>query len=334
MAGTGNPEAQRTVHCGDGVAWLRKEPLADDCAVLTSLPDHGEMRRSFAEWQAWFTDAAAAVVAATAPASAAVFFQTDVKREGLWVDKAQLVLAGAAAAGGRLLWHKVVCRAPAGTATYGRPGYAHLLCVSRGRVDAVEAATADVLPRLGAMTWPRAIGLDAAAAAVGWLAANAGARTIVDPFCGIGTVLAVANRAGLHAVGVELAPGRAEQARVLAVPAVPPSALARSKRVRPALLADDDVRARLAALPGWTFADGALRAAFRCRDFAAAFAFMTDVAETAEAMDHHPDWRNVWSRVDVALSTHDAGGVTELDFGLARAIDAAAVAHGAHRTPS
>src|SRR5262249_23690604 len=135
MASTGRSGAQRAVHCADGVAWLRQAPLADDCAVLTSLPDHGEMRLTFADWQAWFTDAAAAVIAATASMSAAVFFQTDVKREGLWVDKAQLVLAGAAAAGGRLLWHKIVCRAPAGTATYGRPGYAHLLCVSRGRVD-------------------------------------------------------------------------------------------------------------------------------------------------------------------------------------------------------
>src|SRR5262249_58309832 len=116
-----------------------------------------------------------------------------------WVDKAQLVLAGAAAAGGRLLWHKIVCRAPAGTATYGRPGYAHLLCVSRGRVDAVEAATADVLPRLGAMTWPRAIGLEAAAAAVDSLAPNVRARPIVDPLCGIRTLLAVAHAPRPHA---------------------------------------------------------------------------------------------------------------------------------------
>ncbi|MEZ5596836.1 MAG: 4a-hydroxytetrahydrobiopterin dehydratase [Pseudomonadales bacterium] len=63
---------------------------------------------------------------------------------------------------------------------------------------------------------------------------------------------------------------------------------------------------------------------FRFRDFPAAFAFMTRVALVAERMNHHPEWRNVYNRVDVELTTHDAGGLTELDFTLARAmLDAA-----------
>lgn len=84
----------------------------------------------------------------------------------------------------------------------------------------------------------------------------------------------------------------------------------------------------LSALPGWTAADGrdAIARTYLFNDFNAAFGFMTRVALAAERMDHHPEWFNVYNRVDVVLSTHDAGGVTELDVQLARLMDAL---HGA-----
>ena len=94
---------------------------------------------------------------------------------------------GAEAAGSHLLWHKVVCRAPAGTVTPGRPAYAHLLCFSRALRLEPKHSTADVLPRLGEMTWARAMGVEACVAACRFLAAHAGCRVIVDPFCGLGT---------------------------------------------------------------------------------------------------------------------------------------------------
>jgi hypothetical protein len=209
---------RRTVHCTDGVQWLRDNPLPSDHAILTSLPDSSEVKRlSFDAWREWFVATATMVVNATPARSAAVFYQTDVKRDGRWVDKAFLVQQAAAAANAHLVWHKIVCRAPAGTTTFARPGYAHLLCVSRELCDTTESATADVLPELGTMTWPRAMGLPATRAAVAWLRDHAHAGTIVDPFCGVGTALAVANELGLHAVGVELNPGRAEKARALAL---------------------------------------------------------------------------------------------------------------------
>ncbi len=85
-------------------------------------------------------------------------------------------------------------------------------------------------------------------------------------------------------------------------------------------------RAALASLDGWREAvDGrAIEKHFRFADFPAAFAFMTRVALLAERRNHHPDWRNVYDRVEVTLTTHDAGGVTERDIALARLIDAAA----------
>lgn len=85
--------------------------------------------------------------------------------------------------------------------------------------------------------------------------------------------------------------------------------------------------AALADLPGWTYdADrDAIRRSFRFEDFTAAFAFMTAVALMAEKADHHPEWFNVYNRVDIVLTTHDAGGLSQRDVALARKIDALAV---------
>jgi len=86
---------------------------------------------------------------------------------------------------------------------------------------------------------------------------------------------------------------------------------------------NDDARAALAeALPQWVLDGDHLKRSFRFADFSQAFAFMTRVAMLAEKADHHPEWFNVWNRVDIALTTHDAGGLSQRDADLARAIDA------------
>ena len=84
--------------------------------------------------------------------------------------------------------------------------------------------------------------------------------------------------------------------------------------------------AALAQLPGWSAAEGrdAITKTFKFADFNAAFGWMTRIALAAEKLDHHPEWFNVYSRVEVLLATHDAGGVTELDVTLAKIMDAAA----------
>lgn len=87
---------------------------------------------------------------------------------------------------------------------------------------------------------------------------------------------------------------------------------------RPTKLADADVTQRLAALPAWTVKDGKLHRELTFPDFTQAFAFMTDVAREADALDHHPEWFNVYNRVVIDLATHDASGITSLDFELAR----------------
>jgi len=91
-------------------------------------------------------------------------------------------------------------------------------------------------------------------------------------------------------------------------------------------LTDVERDAALAALPGWAMVEGrdAIRRAFRFADFNAAFGFMARVALVAEKMDHHPEWSNVYNRVEIVLSTHDAGGLSARDVDLAKRIDALA----------
>ncbi len=208
----------RVVHQTDGVAWLREHPLPLQHAIITSLPDSSEIPvLGYEGWRTWFVGAVKACIDACPDDSAAVFFQTDVKREGAWVDKGFLVQLGGEAAGARLLWHKVVCRAPAGTITFGRPAYAHLLAFSKGLKADLDRSTADVIPQLGKMTWARAMGIEACVVACRFLLDNTTARTVVDPFCGHGSALAVANALGMSAIGVELSRKRAEKARELVV---------------------------------------------------------------------------------------------------------------------
>jgi 4a-hydroxytetrahydrobiopterin dehydratase len=87
----------------------------------------------------------------------------------------------------------------------------------------------------------------------------------------------------------------------------------------------------LAGLDGWAELPDrdAIAKSYKFADFNAAFAFMARVALKAERMDHHPEWANVWNRVEVTLTTHDAGGVTALDVEMAAFMDAAAAELGA-----
>jgi hypothetical protein len=215
----------RAVHCADGVAWMREHQLPADHAIVTSLPDHSELPELGVDgWRRWFTVAATTACRAADEQAVAIFYQTDVKLDGRWIDKAFLVQLGAEVAKTHLLWHKVVCRVAPGSTTFGRPAYAHLLCFSRGLRLETGQSLPDVIPRPGAMTWARAMPTEACAAVARFLLAHTACRTVVDPFCGVGTMLAVANAHGLDAIGVELSRKRAENARSLVLAKEPRAA--------------------------------------------------------------------------------------------------------------
>ncbi|WP_298623750.1 4a-hydroxytetrahydrobiopterin dehydratase [uncultured Zoogloea sp.] len=97
--------------------------------------------------------------------------------------------------------------------------------------------------------------------------------------------------------------------------------------MRPQKLDPAEQAERLATLDGWQLVPGreAITRSYRFADFNAAFGWMARVALMAEKLDHHPEWRNTYNRVEVVLTTHDAGGLTELDFQLAGFMDRAAL---------
>jgi 4a-hydroxytetrahydrobiopterin dehydratase len=89
-------------------------------------------------------------------------------------------------------------------------------------------------------------------------------------------------------------------------------------------LSDAAIQAALAGLPGWSLAGAKLHREYRFPDFVHAFGFMATAAIAIEAMNHHPEWSNVWNRVNVDLSTHDAGGITAKDVALAEKLESLA----------
>lgn len=86
-------------------------------------------------------------------------------------------------------------------------------------------------------------------------------------------------------------------------------------------LTEAEIKEQLAKLKGWTLVNGKLHREFQCKDFVSAFGNMTRVALVAEAMNHHPEWFNVWNKVAIDLNTHSVKGISDLDFTLAGKIN-------------
>jgi hypothetical protein len=209
---------KREVIHGDALPWLEANPAIAGVSILTSLPDFSEFSHLIlSEWKDWFSRAVKKTLLALPEDGVAIFYQTDIKVEGQWIDKSYLCQKAAEEAGYALLWHKVICRVPPGFITFGRPAYSHLVCFSRGIRASLESSTADVEVGGGKKSWARGIGVGATTKSLHFIQQQTKSHTILDPFCGQGMVLAVANQLGFHAIGIELSRKRAERARLLRV---------------------------------------------------------------------------------------------------------------------
>lgn len=209
---------ERHVIQAEALGWLREHPAAPTDAIVTSLPDVSELPElgpGLFGWKRWFIDAAAALLRWPASGMPSLFFQSDIRHHGVWVDKSFLVQTAAEEVGATLIFHKIVCRHPPGTLTQGRPSYSHLLGFTLGTPLIPKKPSPDVLPDPGEMAWSRAMGTRACELACRFLLDETAARRVVDPFCGKGSVLAVANALGLDALGVELSAKRCRAARRL-----------------------------------------------------------------------------------------------------------------------
>lgn len=185
-------------------------------SIVTSLPDVSELRAlDLAAWQDWFVTAAEKCALATDPHGIAVFYQTDAKINGRWVDKSALVHRGVARTALVPVFHWIVLRGGDLKRGGSRAQYSHLLGFSQHALLNLALGLPDVIADAGPTTWTRGMGLYACETACNAVQKLTPTRTIVDPFCGHGSVLAVANAMGLDAVGVELGQRRAQRARNL-----------------------------------------------------------------------------------------------------------------------
>jgi hypothetical protein len=212
---------RRQVFHADARVWLAEHSPLVGCSVITSLPDLSELPRLDGDaWRAWFVEAAAQVIRALPPGGIAIFFQSDVLHRGLWVDKGALVSEAARSASADCLFHKIVCRKPAGSASFGRAAYAHMLGFARGLELSHRYPRMDVLPDGGYRPAVKAMGVLACRDACLTVLRETRTRTVVDPFCGYGTVLAVANTLGMDSIGVDLSAKMCRKARSLALPSL------------------------------------------------------------------------------------------------------------------
>lgn len=202
----------RTVVNADALAFMAAHAAPAHSSVVTSLPDVSELSLSLGDWKTWFVAAAQRVMRWVPANGVAIFFQSDIRHAGVWVDKGYLIQRAAEEVGATLRWHRIVCRKAPGTRSLGRPSYSHLICV--GMTSHKDSKLLpDVLPDAGEMPWSRAMGVGACRLACEYLRNETDTETVVDPFCGKGTLLAVANAMGLHAIGVELSKKRCRAAR-------------------------------------------------------------------------------------------------------------------------
>jgi DNA methylase len=207
----------RTIVQADAFEWMAANAADPAASVITSLPDVSELPLDFDAWRSWFIDAARRVIRWTPPSGVAIFYQSDIRHRGEWVDKGYLVMRAAEEEQAPVLWHKIVCRHPPGTISLGRPTYSHMICVMRGPRAAMRRPGPDVLPEAGFAPWSRAMGVAACRVACRFLCEETASRIVVDPFCGRGTVLAVANTMGLDAIGIDLSAKRCRAARSLSI---------------------------------------------------------------------------------------------------------------------
>ncbi len=209
---------KRIIYCEDAIEWIKKNEIPPLSSFVVSLPDISEFHGySLEQWEEWFVETASLILSRCPDQGVVIFYQSDIKFEGTWIDKGYLCQTAARKTQHKLLWHKILCRVSPGVATFGKPSYSHLLCFSKDlRLD-IGRSTPDVVSDLGEKTWTRGMGLNACVLIAKFISEQTNSSLIINPFCGEGSMVATANAFKLDAIGIERSPKRALKARELKV---------------------------------------------------------------------------------------------------------------------
>lgn len=200
----------KQIICADALKWLPEQ--CPPCAIITSLPLEKETGIEQPGFDAWYRHALMLCMRAVAPGVPCIIYQTDTRSEGQLFSKSAVIIATARSIGLRVLWHKIVLRRGVGLIDIHRPGYSHLIAIG-DRNCKPGTASPDVMAR-GPMLYPNAMGLIPAVFAVDFAACG---KPIVDPFCGRGTVPAVADSLGHESIGVDIDPEQCRHAEALSL---------------------------------------------------------------------------------------------------------------------
>lgn len=205
----------RQVICDDAIRWLKRQNSQSLANIVCSIPDASEVGMAMSAYIKWFPSIVRLLCQKLSAKGYVILVQTDRKHDGETFSKSSSAITAAHRAGLKLMWHKTALLSQPGHVTNMgfTPGYCHVLCFCRkpkpGR------ASPDVLPEQK-RTWKNGMPLAAAALAVAFIASQNKSKRqnccIYVPFCGIGTVLAVADKHKIQSIGIEINPERCKQA--------------------------------------------------------------------------------------------------------------------------
>ena len=207
---------KRVVYCRDTLTWFRNRTAGWLDSVIVSFPGSTDVVpaiKTMAEYASWYREVAGLICANVAPNGYAIFHCTDQRYDGRLMDKAALLHSVAEATGLETIWHKIALRRDIGKTDLYRPTFGHLICFSKEGKSGL--ATPDVIAP-EKLPWASGVSIGAMRTACEFVQRQ-GARYVVDPLCGFGTTLAVANALGLDAVGIDINVERCEAARRLKV---------------------------------------------------------------------------------------------------------------------
>jgi hypothetical protein len=204
----------RKILCENSLVWLKNQQDYSLPNVITGIPDIDELNVSIDKYFEFFDDITQLLMNKVKPDCYIIFIQTDRKYNKQWIDKSTLLNNIAKKNNIPLLWHKIVLNRPVNSTHIQRPTYSHFMCYSKTKGPGL--ATPDIIDG-GKKLYKNATSLNAAVNAVKFILGNSNNDTILDPFVGQGTIVAVANEYNLNAIGIDINPEQCEKSKLLVI---------------------------------------------------------------------------------------------------------------------
>lgn len=203
----------KKIICDDAITWFENYDSIELNSTVSSLPDYSEFAGwSIDQWKNWFISTSELIINKTSDEGVSIFYQTDIKHNGEWIDKSFLIQKAAEKANSKLIWHKIICRVPPDLITFGRPAYTHILCFSKKFQLDHSKSTADVISHVGEKIWERGMGLEACLMITKFLKNHVRPEIVINPFCGQGSLVSVLEAFDLNVIGIEKGAKRARAA--------------------------------------------------------------------------------------------------------------------------